>query len=382
MLYNAYFEVVEENTGYLPVDDRINAIQILASDKLVMKEAGFIEIFANNDAQTPVYYDNIRISHTAGYVSEVNAYYPYGTLISGLTMGMYLGGDENNYKFNGKEMMRYDWYNFGARIMDPVVGRWWVPDPMAEKYYHISPYVYCGNNPINYIDPDGQDFIFYLDDEDEEKKKQAFWGFMNMLNNALEGQYSIMAMSVNGGWMVDLAANKDATLSKQGQAFYDNLSGIINDKDVTKVGLVYGSSDAHVGNYNTGQIDVADIGQFPTHQVGVENTVGTQRGKLAHEIGEQYYKQKNNAGWDASHEYGLKQESAVDGLTRMDFTNQNNMYIMPNSRIPLHPDNHIGLRTKYYNPATGTVYLENAILKNNNGSYRKIIQLLPPTKIK
>ena len=70
-------------------------------------------------------------------------------------MAMCLGGDENNYKFNGKEMMLYDWYNFGARIMDPVVGRWWVPDPLAEKFYAWSPYSYCFNNPIRFVDPTG-----------------------------------------------------------------------------------------------------------------------------------------------------------------------------------------------------------------------------------
>lgn len=32
-------------------------------------------------------------------------------------------------------------------------------DPMAEKYYSISPYAYCANNPINVIDPDGKDII-------------------------------------------------------------------------------------------------------------------------------------------------------------------------------------------------------------------------------
>lgn len=30
-------------------------------------------------------------------------------------------------------------------------------DPLAEKYYHISPYAWCGNNPVNAIDPLGCD---------------------------------------------------------------------------------------------------------------------------------------------------------------------------------------------------------------------------------
>lgn len=30
-------------------------------------------------------------------------------------------------------------------------------DPMAEKYYSISPYAYCMNNPVRYVDPDGRD---------------------------------------------------------------------------------------------------------------------------------------------------------------------------------------------------------------------------------
>ncbi len=41
--------------------------------------------------------------------------------------------------------------------------RWLTPDPLAEKYYSISPYAYCLNNPINFIDPTGMAPIF---DED------------------------------------------------------------------------------------------------------------------------------------------------------------------------------------------------------------------------
>ena len=36
---------------------------------------------------------------------------------------------------------------------------WYSVDPLAEKYPNYSPYVYCENNPIKYIDPDGKEKI-------------------------------------------------------------------------------------------------------------------------------------------------------------------------------------------------------------------------------
>ena len=38
-----------------------------------------------------------------------------------------------------------------------------VPDPMSEKYYGISPYAFCGNNPVNFVDPDGEAVETVLD---------------------------------------------------------------------------------------------------------------------------------------------------------------------------------------------------------------------------
>ena len=56
-----------------------------------------------------------------------------------------------------------DLYDYGARFYDPLIGRFTTPDPLVEKYYSVSPYAYCKNNPINKIDPDRRD-DYYTND--------------------------------------------------------------------------------------------------------------------------------------------------------------------------------------------------------------------------
>jgi RHS repeat-associated protein len=70
--------------------------------------------------------------------------------------------DSYRYGFNGKELDNElkgegNSYDFGARMLDPRVGRWFARDPLESKYPNWSTYNFSFNNPIHFKDPDGKD---------------------------------------------------------------------------------------------------------------------------------------------------------------------------------------------------------------------------------
>ena len=99
--------------------------------------------------------NNRVVVDETGNVEEVNDYYPFGGLMSSSS-----SNSVQPYKYNGKELDRkggLDWYDYGARHYDAVIGRWHAVDPSSEKYYGCSPYTYCKNSPVLRIDLDGKD---------------------------------------------------------------------------------------------------------------------------------------------------------------------------------------------------------------------------------
>jgi len=88
-----------------------------------------------------------------GTVEQVNHYYPFGGLFGEST-----AGGVQPYKYNGKELDRMhglDLYDYGARMYDPQLGRFHTQDAFAEKYFDFTPYQYGANNPVLYIDING-----------------------------------------------------------------------------------------------------------------------------------------------------------------------------------------------------------------------------------
>ena len=89
---------------------------------------------------------------------ELNSYYPYGGLMANsATEGT------QPYKYSGKELDRengLDLYDSQARWYDPMLARTTTVDPLAEKYYSMSPYMWCAGNPVNFIDINGDTIVY------------------------------------------------------------------------------------------------------------------------------------------------------------------------------------------------------------------------------
>ena len=134
-----------------------NVIYENGVQKLLLTEEGYVTL---SDGKYHYYLkdhqgNNRVVINQSGTVEEANHYYPFGGVFAS-------SGNVQPYKYNGKE---YDgkkglnWYDYGARHYDAALGRFTTVDPSAENYYSTSPFTYCLNNPLNYIDPLGTDTV-------------------------------------------------------------------------------------------------------------------------------------------------------------------------------------------------------------------------------
>ena len=90
-----------------------------------------------------------------GNIIQTMNYYPFGAEFCDGSAS----SNVQSHRYNGKEfdkMHGLNTYDYGARQYNPITARWDRVDPLCEKYYSLSPYNYCGNNPIRFIDPNGK----------------------------------------------------------------------------------------------------------------------------------------------------------------------------------------------------------------------------------
>ena len=106
-----------------------------------------------------VYFDDFKVTQTKSPVVAQDDYYPFG-----LTFNSYSRENSvpNQYQYNGKEKqdeLDLGWLDYGWRMYQPELARWNRVDDKADKYYSLSPFNYVANNPIVFVDRQGQDII-------------------------------------------------------------------------------------------------------------------------------------------------------------------------------------------------------------------------------
>ena len=175
--------------------------------------------------------------NTNGTVVQRMEYYPSGLQFCNNTTD----SDKQPRRYNGKEydkMHGLCTYDYGARQYNPVTARWDRVDPLCEKFYGISPYAYCNNNPVKYIDPDG--LSTWVTDEGDGKYKVIGGNLYDKDYNIYvyykdkNGENTIRGKSIGKTPLISSFYNSDANKGKGGWA----KGSIIDINDMSGINFI------------------------------------------------------------------------------------------------------------------------------------------------
>ncbi|MDE6342061.1 MAG: hypothetical protein K2K93_07070 [Muribaculaceae bacterium] len=99
-------------------------------------------------------------------------------------------------------------YDFGARRYYSAVPHFTSPDPLCENFRHLSPYLYCANDPVNKIDPTGM--IWNDPKEAEELIKD-----INKKISSYQNDVDELSEKINNGKSNSKVESKVADLKKR-----------------------------------------------------------------------------------------------------------------------------------------------------------------------
>ncbi|OJJ14304.1 hypothetical protein BKI52_43270 [marine bacterium AO1-C] len=235
-------------------------------------ENGTLQIYTANETETVnVWFDDLKVTFTPQLIVQENHYYPFGMNLAGIEKQ---GRPEHLFQYNGKEKQGdfgLNWIDYGARNYDAVVGRWFGVDPLAEKYYDTSPYVYVANMPLRAIDPDGRSLTLV----GERTHQQT------LVNNANEGIGQKLVVLLKSGKVGIMKLNEKqfAKLTKKQQGIYTAFFNAITDGEDHQIKVVNNSENTLIRGFeakddgsgeNIRTLDIGDIEKFGTGNEAID----------------------------------------------------------------------------------------------------------------
>lgn len=265
-LFDDQFKLVEENSGVRQVKGEPDKLQTLAVDKMPIARNGFLYVYTSNETTQDVFFDNVTIAAANGPLLEETHYYPFGLTMAGISNNALRGTNypENRMKYNGKEEQSQEfadgsgleWYDYGARMYDNQIGRWLSPDPLASKYEGWSPYVYCLDNPVIFVDPDGRK-VDSTSQGEWNKQKQKVTKERDRLQRKVD---KATAKAAKKGWRLEkLAARIGGKLGRVSRLnnTLGNLTDLENSSQVYSLKVITGEEGGVTYDPNTGKVIIA-----------------------------------------------------------------------------------------------------------------------------